>query len=506
MVFFSRISAPFAVARMSSKGHELYTYDFCDAAHPVELLNMLRAFYLGDLFTDVSLKCSSGQVFHCHKVVLSGRSAYFKVMFTLDMRERSTQLISLPGVDADILEALVNYAYTSSVSITQTNVQSLLEAADLLQFSTVKRACEEFLVRLLDVDNCLGMHAFAEHHVCPALEREARRLMFSRFEELIQQEEFLELNVKELISILSAENLNVWKEEVLIEAIVKWIAHDPPSRVHDVQDLLQSVKLEMDEGFFRAAVDIQKDEKSLSSLILHSLKSSSEEFTLSCRKLGSSMYVIGGYYWHPLSEVHMWNPASNTWLQGKSMPDHARESYSVSLLGPNIYVTGGYRSETIEALGDVWIYHADADEWTEGRPMLTARYYHCSVALRGCVYAIGGYRAGAPARQTEFYDPLKKEWFPAADMIQGRNPRVLFLCVFLLKGGSCTYEKIQAYQANSNEWSVVTTSPHPGASETQQGCGEEEVHCYTCNQTNHTNSAFIYSVLTGSIRQRTQDS
>lgn len=133
------------------------------------------------------------------------------------------------------------------------------------------------------------------------------------------------------------------------------------------------------------------------------------------------MCVVGGYYWHPLFEVHLWNPASDTWVQGKDMPDYGRESYSVALLGPRVYVTGGYRTETIEALDTVWIYDADGDEWAEGCPMVTARYYHCSVAMRGCVYAVGGYRGGAPAREAEFYDPLKKEWFPVADMIQGRG-------------------------------------------------------------------------------------
>lgn len=28
--------------------------------------------------------------------------------------------------------------------------------------------------------------------------------------------------------------------------------------------------------------------------------------------------------------------------------------------------------------------------------------------------------------------------------------------------GSCTYEKIQVYRHDVNEWSIVTISPHPG--------------------------------------------
>uniref|UniRef100_A0A668B033 BTB domain-containing protein n=1 Tax=Myripristis murdjan TaxID=586833 RepID=A0A668B033_9TELE len=121
------------------------------------------------------------------------------------MRERSKSVIKLTGIDCDVLGVLVNYMYSARVCITESNVQSLLEAADLLQLNSVKQACEEFLVRFLDVDNCLGMHAFAQLHVCPALEREARRVMLSRFMELIQEEEFLELDREKMQSVLAGE-------------------------------------------------------------------------------------------------------------------------------------------------------------------------------------------------------------------------------------------------------------------------------------------------------------
>lgn len=459
---------------MSGEEKGRYVYDFCDIPHPSELLDALKDFYTSGLFTDISLQCATGQVFSCHKVALAARSSYFKVMFTADMKERSNDLIKLIGVDCEVLRALVNFVYTSRVSITQSNVQSLLEAADLLQFSSVKQACEEFLVRFLDVDNCLGMHSFAELHVCAALEREARRVMLGRFEELVQQEEILEVDCEKLTSLLSAENINVWRDEVLLDAVVKWITHDLDNRADHIRDLLRCIHLDLDEMYFKTALDVQRqcllgNEGQVRSLIVRSLKSNSKDTPANCKKTSSSMYIVGGYYWHPLSEVHIWDPLSNTWLQGKDMPDHTRESYSVTLLRANIYVTGGYRTDTIEALDTVWIYNCDSDEWTEGCPMLTARYYHCSVTLHGCIYAIGGYRGGAPERETEFYDPLQRKWFPVANMIQGVGNATACVngdTIYVTGGhygyrGSCTYEHIQTYRPDSDEWSILTISPHP---------------------------------------------
>ncbi|XP_062862542.1 kelch-like protein 23 [Trichomycterus rosablanca] len=455
---------------MSARDEEMYTYEFWDADHPSEMLGALREFYTSGLFSDVTL-CCTGRMFHCHKALLSARSAYFKVMFTSDMRERSDHVINLPGVDGEILAALVNYVYTSKLCITQANVQSLLEAADLLQFGSVKKACERFLIRFLDLDNCLGMHSFAELHVCPALGREALRIILSRFEDLIHQEEFQALDLKKLLTLLSATNLNVSREEILLDAVVKWVTFDIDLRKDSVLDLLDCIQLDVDDLYLTSALQIHRacNENTLRSVIIQSMKSCGKDFSITSKNLTSCMYVTGGYYWRPLSEIHIWDPISNTWAQGKDMPDCASESYSVSLLGPNIYVTGGYRTQTVDALDTVWIYNIDSEKWTEGCPMITARYYHCSVALHGCIYAIGGYSAGAPASQTEFYDPLRKKWFQVADMIQGvgnATACVVHDRIFVTGGhygyrGSCTYEKIQTYRADMNEWSIVTISPNP---------------------------------------------
>ncbi|XP_005997689.1 kelch-like protein 23 isoform X1 [Latimeria chalumnae] len=460
---------------MSLKGQEDYSYDYNDPSHPLDFLEAFKEFYLDGLFTDITLQCASGEIFNCHKAALAACSTYFKIMFTADMREKSNTVIKLSVIDHDILEALVNYVYTAEIRITERNVQSLLEAADLLQFISVKKACEKFLIRHLDIDNCLGMHSFAEFHMCAELEKESKRMILSRFEEVSGQEEFLEISDEKLFYILSRENLNVWKEKVLVEAIVKWIGHDIKKRIDCAYDLLSSIKDNIDELYLMSVLEMHKgcllNENKIRSLICRALKPNLKEDAKICisKKVTSNMYVIGGYYWHPLSEVHVWDPLTNTWAEGAEMPDYTRESYSVAVLGPNIYVTGGYRTDNIESLDKVWIYNCETDEWTEGCPMLNARYYHCSVTLKGCIFALGGYRGGTPAQEAEFYDPLKKNWVPIANMLQGvgnATACVLNDIIYVTGGhygyrGSCTYNKIQSYRLDLNEWSIVTTTPHP---------------------------------------------
>ncbi|CAL9690271.1 unnamed protein product [Knipowitschia caucasica] len=456
---------------MSHKPAEVYAYDYIDSAHPNELLDTLRHFYLTGAFTDITLQCAeSGQVFHCHKAVLSARSSYFKVMFTADMKERSDRVIKLSGAHCGVLGDLVNFVYTAHVRITEDNVQNLLEAADLFQFAQVKRACEEFLVRLLDANNCLGMHAFAQMHLCRSLERESRRMMLSRFSEIMQHEEMLDLDFERMKAVLLGHSPGVQCEEMLVNAIAKWIGYDINQRMQYVGDLLRTIHLDLDEDYCNATLETTGHLSKVEHLksLVRQAKSNIKGLSAKRKTSPQNMYIIGGYYWHPLCEVHIWDPLSNTWGQGKAMPDPDRESYSVTLLGAKIYVTGGYRTNTVDALDEVFIYDCEADEWTQSRSMITARYYHCSVALRGCIYAIGGYRGGAPEKDCEFYDPLKKQWFPVAQMIQGvgnATACVMDEKIYVTGGhygyrGSCTFEKVQFYCPTVNEWSVITLSPH----------------------------------------------
>lgn len=414
---------------MSQKDLEEYCFTYNDPTHHEDFLESFRMFYKEGLFTDIALLSSSGKVFHCHKAALAACSPYFKVMFTADMKERSNSQIKISGIDDNILEALLNYTYTTQIRITSKNVQGLLQAADQLHFVSVKEASEQFLVRHLDVDNCLGMHSFAEFHICPSLEKESRRIIVSRFQEVWTQEEFRDISFEKLMYILSQKDLNVWTEEILLQPLVSWIGHDCRKRVEHIFDLLKCVEVDIDESYLRSSLELHKKhlltENKVQSLLYYALKSKPQEEP---KKSTANMFVVGGYYWHPLSEVHLWEPKSNSWAQGTDMPDHTRESYSATSLGPRIYITGGYRTDNIEALNTVWIYNTETDEWTEGCSMINARYYHCSVTLAGCIYALGGYRKGAPAQEAEFYDPLKKLWYPVANMIKGKQ--VIFLLWF----------------------------------------------------------------------------
>ncbi|KAL0619368.1 Kelch-like protein 7, partial [Plecturocebus cupreus] len=91
-----------------------------------------------------------------HRVVLAAASHFFNLMFTTNMLESKSFEVELKDAEPDIIEQLVEFAYTARISVNSNNVQSLLDAANQYQIEPVKKMCVDFLKEQVDASNCLG--------------------------------------------------------------------------------------------------------------------------------------------------------------------------------------------------------------------------------------------------------------------------------------------------------------------------------------------------------------
>ena len=56
----------------------------------------------------------------------------------------------------------MNYLYTGEAKLLSDTVQNLLSAANLFQLRDLRDGCAHFMARKLDIDNCIGVHFFAQ--------------------------------------------------------------------------------------------------------------------------------------------------------------------------------------------------------------------------------------------------------------------------------------------------------------------------------------------------------
>ena len=59
------------------------------------------------------------------------------------------------------------------------------------------------------------------------------------FEEVVRSEEFLQLEVTQLLELVGADDLCTQSEEQVYEAVMAWVKHDPVNREKYLAELLE---------------------------------------------------------------------------------------------------------------------------------------------------------------------------------------------------------------------------------------------------------------------------
>jgi kelch-like protein 26 len=112
------------------------------------------------------------------------------------------------------------------------------------------------------------------------------------------------------------------------------------------------------------------------------------------------IYVFGG--WSPrhgdLRRVQIYDPNANRWSRGRGMPT-AREA-GAAATGPSgeIYVAGGANSDggrDAHSLGRVEVYQPATNRWVCVLHIPTRRRFPAAAAAAGRIYVMGGYTASA---------------------------------------------------------------------------------------------------------------
>ncbi|KAG7241217.1 hypothetical protein INR49_025960 [Caranx melampygus] len=121
-------------SRASTGSMNIYLFHKSSYADSVLMhLNSLRQ---QRLFTDVLLHAGS-RSFPCHRAVLAACSRYFEAMFSGGLRESQASEVDFhDSIHPEVLELLLDYAYSSRVVINEENAESLLEAGTCWSFRT----------------------------------------------------------------------------------------------------------------------------------------------------------------------------------------------------------------------------------------------------------------------------------------------------------------------------------------------------------------------------------
>jgi len=162
--------------------------------HPVEsevshntehtLANDLKQMLDTGHSSDVTLVANDGKKISAHVLILSSRSPVFAAMFQHDMKERREKRVTINDLSSQVVEGLLEFIYTDSVTDIVALAPELLAAAHKYDISRLKTVCGEAMSLELKIENAAEFLYLADLHGADNLRTEAKRFTLTNLYEV----------------------------------------------------------------------------------------------------------------------------------------------------------------------------------------------------------------------------------------------------------------------------------------------------------------------------------
>jgi len=221
--------------------------------HSLQLVENIRKIYEEEdcFLHDVTLLSNENGEVKAHKVILAAQSDFFKGMFRNEKKDRIEM-----NMTTETLKNVVKTLYTGHTDINIENVQDLLEASNYLQAKELNNKCIEFMIRNLDVSNCVAVLKLADQLTLERLLQESINFIGDHFQLLFEQsDEFKQLPVELFAKCIKSDRIILYsrfgtvlpaiqREEALVGVIVKYVKFTNYTvRVKDTWPLFRNLKL-----------------------------------------------------------------------------------------------------------------------------------------------------------------------------------------------------------------------------------------------------------------------
>ena len=161
------------------------------------------------------------------------------------MREGKEQFIRIELEEAtgSVMEEALKYIYTGNVAVTKETAYDLVAVADYLLLPGLKTLACDVLKKSITIENCIFNYYFADKYQCLEFMEESSEFINSNFSLVMKTEDFLKLDIEQVVKWVSSDYVTVSCEEEVFKGIVKWVSRKKSERESNFAELLRQVHL-----------------------------------------------------------------------------------------------------------------------------------------------------------------------------------------------------------------------------------------------------------------------
>ncbi|KAM9708745.1 kelch-like ECH-associated protein 1A [Menidia menidia] len=451
-----------AVPSMQGSGYLDYTLE----NHASRALGVMDEFRRQDMLCDLVLHVTYKERtvdFKVHKVVLASCSPYFRAMFTRGFKECRASEVTLRDVCPEVVGRLIDFAYTSHITVGEKCVLHVLLGAMRYQMEDVAKACCDFLTKHLEPANVIGIARFAEEIGCTELHQRCREYINTHFSEVTKVDEFFSLSHCQLLELISQDSIKVLCESEVYKACTDWVRWDMEGRAQYLHALLNAVHIYALPPKFLKNQLLSCPILSKANSCKDFLSKIFQEMTL--RKLPPApirgtqlIYVAGGYRQHSLAIMEAYDPRRNVWLKLADMGTPCSGLGACALFGL-VYAVGG-RNLSLQnntESNTLSCYNPMTNQWSQRASLNIPRNRVGVAEMDGCIYAVGGSQGSVHHNTVERWDPESNRWSFVCPMSVARLGAGVVACegaLYVVGGydGQNRWNTAEKYQPDTNTW------------------------------------------------------
>lgn len=416
--------------------------EFTCCAHCSELAQRQNEQRKAEQFCDLRLLFFSGERVHslsAHRSVMSAASQYISQRLSEEGASCGTlELRDWSSVGPDTVEAVVEFMYTGHISVTTANVHQVLELAHRFLLAHLKTFCGEFLMKRLNLTNCVSVHLLALTYSLDELAEGATALIRKNFHKVIHNKEFCSLPFKLVRDWLSDSEIAVNSEHELFEVIVRWVNCSFEEREKHFEEMFGLLRLTQLTPAYLTHVVRKESLVSNNAACWQLVTDAIEVHAISLENL--KLCDVGLY----ASYLLKLNPRF-----GQNMDV--------------ILVVGGV-SESGEHLSDCIGYFVAEDRWVNLPHVHNHHDGHAIAATDKYVYVAGSMEPGF-AKAVERYDPCNNNW-ESVSSLSTRKHSFGLACVqnaLYSIGGhgnfSPGFKDVDVYNTEQDQWCSLEPAP-----------------------------------------------
>uniref|UniRef100_A0A672PZQ0 Kelch like family member 34 n=1 Tax=Sinocyclocheilus grahami TaxID=75366 RepID=A0A672PZQ0_SINGR len=419
------------------------THKYYNNSHGEGVLSRYQSLRLEGRMCDVVLE-AEGVEFPAHRTLLACSSDYFWSVFKDYNLESGARTISLPALSSLGLEQILDFIYTSWISLSPSTLEVTIQAACYLQITHAVDLCTQYISESIAPDNCCFFANIAARYGLSEAFDDSNSFIGSNMCRILASEEYkaelMELNIDSMQEVLVAEEMPGVKEIDLLQLVLDWLECKPQSALQSNALLsrirfglipptklsqLSALKPALRTPFIHSVV-----QKALNYHLQGPLQPLLQSVHTSLRATKSKILLVGGgpETNRPQNQILTYEPCCKKFQPLSTSLPNKLQHQGVCVVGNFLFVLGGEvvqvdevneKSAVMTVTDQVWRYDPRFEQWEEMEPLLQKRAQFACCVAEGVIFAIGGRgQKGEPALSSvEMYNMSEGCWRSAVSLL-----------------------------------------------------------------------------------------